>query len=56
MTIEERSFDRILKLSTAKGVKLPLRVYRYIFFGFENILTKLWRHIDKSNTQVWNLK
>ena len=39
-----------------KGVKLPPHVNRYNFVGFEDFLTKLWGHLDKSNTQIWDVK
>ena len=58
LTIHLTSVQRILQLNIAKGGKItPTRhVNLYNFIGFKDFLSKLWGHLDKSNTQVRNVK
>ena len=51
-----KEFYNLVRPRGGGGGEITPHVNRCNFFGFEDFLTKLWGHLEKSITQVWVVK
>ena len=50
-----KDFYTLVRSAVGQITTVHRHVNRYNFVGFEEFLTKLWKRLDKSNTQIWDV-